>query len=302
MNQFPNKTVMLISILVVALLAGYRYSTKLNKQFLQFKFDWEKEKVLEKHPGLQIDTISDNWLELSGVKDEFVPDNQLTYAVEDGDSKRYFRFASGSKQNSKVTFTGLQWLNGQMNPNGDKVLLTVSELPMVQGHGKKVMTLGNFIFYANEAKYFRRKIALESNIDFIGNRKDVFNFPYSELSNLDDTLISEAQICIVFWAPFAEEDMASIQFQQQLDRLGQSENIEKIIWIKLPTIQGGELGDRYAKVNEIIDNLTSEKLVVLDTDELFKRKNQEYFMEDGWLSKVAYETLVVECLKLLEHG
>ncbi len=310
MTGYPNKLIMILSILLVVILANYRYSSKLNKQLLQFKFDWNKEKIIHEIDDLKIDSLSYNRLMIDDVKENYKPNNQNTYSVVfDDNSKFYFRYVYSNITDSKILFSGLEWLNGQPEEKNQSIKLIESNIPMKKTGGKIVMTIGNEIVFNNEAKYFRRKMAEERKIDFIGDDKDVFNYSYQNINDSEQIMnqvkdIEPAEVYIIFWSPNEHTQISKTlqeDFQNLINFLDQTPKTQKIIWITLPSIKDNEQNFRIHLINEMIENLKSSKLIRIDSESILNEKNQEYLMSDGLsLNKYGYEKLAQGVIKQIK--
>lgn len=310
MNKFPSKLTMVLSILVIAVLLHLRYNQKLFSKHHQLNFDWQKERVLQTWEESNLDSVSYNYLSLTGISEDVSPNNQFTYSVENQYGKRqYFRYIYHIQKGNQIEFRAVEWINGIPDSSFKRIILKESEVPMKKQKGKTVITIGDDYLLKDEAKYYRRKIAAESNFNFEGTKKDVFNYKHEagRESSIQEVLnngkeIPPAEIYILGWS---SKQIFQKDFLNDADKLlralSERPEAEKIIWLNAPKIKNQEVNESNLKLNQLLDNLNNNKLLVLDCYTFFENEKKEYLMPDSiHLNKQGYEMLAKQTLKLLK--
>lgn len=308
MNNFPSKLSMTIIIALIAVFSTYRYAMKLNTKLIQNFFDWDKEVLIHSYNQLTVDSVSYNYLTIRNSISK--PYNQNTFALENqSGQKYYFRFINFFQTDSTSTFSTVEWITGVPDKTDGNFTITESDIPLKIRNGKTLVTIGSDLLVKNEAKYFRRKIASELNINFEGRTKDVFNFKHEAVNSDDWTsemtevdLIPNAEIYIVF-GDFSEQTNSELKNKTErfLEKLTNKEKNEKIIWILLPDVRNEQEKARRKKINQFILSLENPKLEILDANSIFEN-NEIYLMTDGiQLNKVGYETLAHEIVNMLKQ-
>lgn len=307
MSKFPSNTTMIVSLLILAVLSGMKYSSKLDKSQLQLKFDWNKAKEVQQWRHIRIDSLDYNYLLISSFTGQNLPDNQNTLElISDKGEKYYFRFIDVSQKRDTVVLGAVEWLTGVPELKNGNADLLEYDIPIKQNTGKSVVTIGDEMLIKDEAKYFRRKIAAESNVNFEGRRKDVFNYPHEAdyRRSLEDVLdqvahIPEADAYIIMLRPDALVNLPGVK--QLIDVLSKRSQTQKIIWIVFPFLQDTPKQHDRQPIQDYLAGIHNDKLVILNGYMKLKDAPELYYLPDSIsLSKEGYEKLAKETIKLLQ--
>lgn len=307
MSKFPSNTTMIASLLILAVLSGMKYSRKLDKLQLQLKFDWNKAKEVQQWRHIRIDSLAYNYLLISPITGQNLPDNQNTLElISDKGEKYYFRFIDISQKRDTVALGAVEWLTGLPELKNGNADLLEYDIPIKQNTGKSVVTIGDEMLIKDEAKYFRRKIAAESNVNFEGRRKDVFNYPHEAdyKRSLDDVLaqvaqIPDADIYIIMLRPDALVNPPAVK--QLIDVLGKRSQTQRIIWITTTYQHYTSLQHDSQDIKDYLDGIHNDKLVILNGYMKLKDAPELYYLSDSLsLNKQGYERLAKETINLLQ--
>lgn len=312
MHEFPSKSTMIILILAITVFSTYRYALKVDNKLIQNTFDWSNEKKINSFDGLLIDSVSYNYLGIYNFDPGLTLNYQNTYTLEKANRKKYyFRFAFSIKTDSLIQIRGVEWLTGVPDFTQKPITLIESDIPLKEKKGKTVVSIGNEILVKNEAKYFRRKLASETDLNFEGRFKDVYNYKheatnsdewYEKLDEVDS--ISSAEIYILMGS-FSEDLISNDDFIFSLNKfiksLSKKEGNEMILWILLPKVKNDLENQKRHKINELIKSLEEPKLFILDSDSILGDK-ANYLMPDSvQLNKYGYEKLAEEVIKMIKE-
>ena len=312
MNNFPSKLTMIVSILLLAVFSTLKYSTKLNSQLFQLKFDWNDEQVISESDNLVIDSISYNYLAVSGLSEKYNPSNQNTFSVNVSKGERYFfRFINYERNDKKFIFRAVEWLTGVPEKPHDPVSIIESDIPLQKNKGKSIVTLGNELLVKDEAKYFRRKIAIDKEVNFEGRVKDVFNYKHEAVNSenweekwdeVED--VPPADVYILFGI-VNENKITDKSYRNKLssflNELAHRKETQKIIWILSPYVKNKTQNARNQVSNQYISSLKMDKLQLLDAYSIFEKEETDYLMADSiQLNKYGYEKLADKTAELLK--
>ncbi len=109
------------------------------------------------------------------IKDFFPVNNQNTFVIND---TYYFRAVRIDRQVDQLNFIGVHWINEYPRNLNGTIKLGRSNLQLVQNSGTKITMIGDSQMGWREGKYTRKWIAEKMKVHFIGNRHDVFGYPY----------------------------------------------------------------------------------------------------------------------------
>lgn len=312
MNNYPSKIIMIVSILVVALLSGARQTMKQSANMFQLQFDWDKKEIIYKIKHLKIDSLSYNYLSLSGAESFYQPNNQNTYSLTYPNGKVYFfRFINSENIENNIEFKAVEWLTGIPDFSDAEVKLEELKVPLLKKNGYSILTLGDEFLIKDEAKYYRKKIASETDVNFLGSQTDVFNFKHDATFNGDwnfiyneITKIDTAQVYIIS-AGIDEQVLAQADLKFKLNailnELANRKSTQKIIWVNAPFVKNSSKNELNRSFNQILMNLNNEKLQILDAYSIFKNEKINYLMSDSvQLNKFGYELLAIKTIELLQ--
>lgn len=303
---------MIVSIFVIALLIGVRQTMKHSTDMFQLHFDWDKKELIYGKDHLKIDSLSYNYLSLSGADSTYQSNNQNTYSMTFPNGKVFFfRFISSESKDGKIEFKAVEWLTGIPDFSDAEVKLEELNVPFVQNNGYTILTLGDEFLVKDEAKYYRKKIASQMDVNFLGSQTDVFNFKHEATFHGDWNFIFKeipkidtAQVYIISAGIEEHELMQSelkSKLNQILNELATRNSTQKIIWINAPFVKNRSKNELNRAFNEILMNLDNEKLQILDAYSLFKNEKANYLMADSvHLNKFGYELLAKKTIELLQ--
>ncbi|WP_299098147.1 hypothetical protein [uncultured Winogradskyella sp.] len=101
--------------------------------------------------------------------------NQKTYVIN---NKHYFRSERIETNKDTLTFIGVHWINEYPRHLQGDIQLGLSNLLLNQKEGISIAMIGDSQMGWREGKYTRKWISEKLNVRFVGNKKDVFGFPY----------------------------------------------------------------------------------------------------------------------------
>lgn len=298
---------MISSILIIAVLSSIKFQKKLERNHFQLKFDWKKEREIQNWGSVSIDTMDYNFLKLSGINLSKHPDFQNTFAIQtDKNDKYYFRFINVVQSNDTMILSAVEWITGMPNLQGKKVDLYEYDIPLLVKTGKSIVTIGDEMMIRDEAKYFRRKIASEQNLNFEGRTKDVFNYKHEaeygktlqDIVNEVDSIPIADYYVIYFTKP--EEGEYQKYALELLNVLSARNVTERIIWINTPLLNNSSQNIKKIEFENFLATLDNRKLKISNVSSLFGVHVETYYMPDGiYLNKSGYEKLASETVKLL---
>lgn len=306
MSTFPSNSTMVLSLLILALLSGMKYGSKLDKSQLQLKFDWNKSIEILHCKDVKVDSVEYNTFQVSGFTNQNLPSNQHTIKlISAKGSHYYFRFIDVAQRRDTVVFGAVEWLTGVPDFKNVLVDLIEYDIPMKRNDGFSVITIGDEMLVKDEAKYFRRKIAAETDVNFEGSIKDVFNYPHEAdyKRTLADILekisnLQEVPVYIMMLRPDVEVDQEAVKLL--VDTLSARNKTQMIIWITTSFNPNVSIPHEAHHIQEYLVNLQNEKLVILNGQTLLADAPNLYYLSDTFsLSKEGYEKLAKETIKLL---
>ncbi len=307
MSRFPSNTTMILSILIIAVLSSMRYSRKLDREHFQLKFDWKNKQEILTIQQLYIDSIDYNFIRLTGIKEVEIPDNQHTFAIHTKKKGNYyFRFIDAAINHDVLSLQSVEWLTGTPELESGYVDLIAYDVEFEANGGKTVVTIGDELLIKDEAKYFRRKIASESKVEFIGSQKDVFNYRHeASYSNRVETILDnvaqmpDADFYIVLM--YAPPDSSQHLIPTLIDDLTNRTHTQKVIWITVPDLRQSADNRDKSMVGSTLNSLHNDKLEVLDATNWIQDDIAKWYMADGvHLNKPAYEQIAMETVKRLQ--
>ena len=209
---------------------------------------------------------------------------------------------------NSLIFTAVEWITGVPEVQNQKVNLTESDIPLKEKKGKTVVTIGDESLVKDEAKYYRRKIANETELNFLGTKKDVFNYLHFaarensiEKVNADFESIPTADFYILSWnaSQLKQEDLRNLK--SFIQAVSKRKTTQKIIVLNAPKVKNTKQNQINQNYNDQISTLSNPKLIILDAFDLFKQERKEYLMPDSvHLNKLGYEKLAHKTVELLK--
>lgn len=306
MSRFPSSLTMMVSILIIAALSSLRYSRKLEGAHFQLKFDWNNKKEIQGFQHIHLDSLDYNYLQFSGMNLGLSPNNQHTFAIQVKKWQQYyFRFIDHEIHGDTLVMQAVEWLTGVPELQPGYVDLYELDVALKHNRGKNIVTIGDEMLIKDEAKYFRRKIATLRPVNFLGSKKDVFNFKHEADYGytIDGILqdierIPEADWYIIF--VHTSLDASTSDLSRLLDTLLERQTTHKVLWISVPDLRSAFQQFNSSAWSEVLDAHGRDRLILLDGATLFEGDVKSYYMQDSvHLNKQAYEKLAEATVKLL---
>lgn len=309
MNTFPSNKTMLITILLVTLGFGIKFITTSNQQFFQLNFDWDKEEPKKDLGTAILDSVSYNYVEISN--NNFQPDSQNTYKLSTKAGSYYFRYVYHLFENANIRFKGVEWITDIPESTGVEYNIEEVFLPLKDGAGPTVVTLGDRLLIENEAKYYRKDLTNLFPVAFKGEYYDVFDFPHEAIKTNTSTSIL-AQIKNIPKADYYvlmygyNENIDSLEtFQKTTKEILESLQIkkpQKIVLITLPPSKNGLVNQRNSEINDVFIALSKiNDFELIDTFQLFSENIDKYIRKDGInISRGGYYELAKETAKRIK--
>ncbi|HNP66390.1 MAG TPA: SGNH/GDSL hydrolase family protein [Aequorivita sp.] len=303
MNPFPSNKTMLITILLVTLGFGIKFISSSNQQFFQLNFDWDKEKPIKDLGMAILDSISYNYVKIS--KNNFRPDPQNTYKISTKTDSYYFRYIYALLDHETIQFKGVEWITDIPESTGIEYNIEEVFLPLKDGAGPKVVTLGDRLLVENEAKYYRKDLTNLFPVTFKGEYYDVFDFPHEAIkTNTSKSIlaqiknISKADYYVLMYG--SNEKIDSLEtFQNNTKEILEALQIkkpQKIILITLPPSKDSLVNQRNREINNVFQALSkTNDFELIDTYQLFIENLDKYLRKDGVnISRDGYHELAMK--------
>lgn len=309
MNPFPSNKIMLITILLVSLGFGIKFISSSNQQFFQLNFDWDKEKPVKDLGTAILDTVSYNYV---GIRNNnFKPNPQNTYKLSTKTNSYYFRYIYILREDEATQFKGVEWITDIPESTGIEYNIEEVFLPLKDGTGPAVVTIGDRLLVENEAKYYRKDLTNLFPVAFKGEYYDVFDFPHEAIKTNTSTSIL-AQIKNIPKADYhvlmygSNENLDSLEtFQKNTAEIIndlQSKKPQKIILITLPPSKDVIINERNREINDVFLKLSkANNFELIDTFQLFSENLDKYIRKDGRnITRDGYFELAKETAKRIK--
>lgn len=289
MNPFPSNKLMLITILLVILGFGIKFISSSNQQFFQLNFDWDKEKPIKDFGSAILDSVSYNYVKIS--KNNFRPDPQNTYRLSTKTDSYYFRYIYVLKDSEAIQFKGVEWITDIPESTNTKYKIEEVFLPLKEGTGPTVVTLGDRLLIENEAKYYRKDLTNLFPVAFKGEYYDVFDFPHEAIkTNTSKSILAQIKnipkvdYYILMYG--SNENIDSLEtFQNNTKEILEALQIkkpQKIILIALPPSKDSLVNQRNREINNVFQALSkTNDFELIDTYQLFIENLDKYLRKDG---------------------
>lgn len=177
MSSFPSIKVITYTLIAIIIYLSIDFYLKGEKTFFQLNYNWDAQELINEYQITKIDTISYDYLGLSikGIPDADFNSN-TTYSL---DGTHYFRYTSLDKNNNRLTFKGVYWINSTPEKGEDISSISTLHLPLIQRGDHTVCMIGDSQLTWRYGRYTRKNvIAKRKKIKFIGNELDVIGYPY----------------------------------------------------------------------------------------------------------------------------
>lgn len=288
MNNFPRNRI--IFPLITILLIGFsiNYFSKLNKSFYQLQYNWDSKKLVEL---LNIDqivnyTYSEITLEKSDSNMNFDP--RYSYSITT-DKEYYFRFNYIENYGNTYHLKDLIWINEQPSHLDNVKTIAKLQIPLKQNpNSLKIAMIGDELIYHNEAKYLRKEVKKSLDVNFLGDRIDLFSTHYLDIEDEKTSIPSDANVVIVFSKTYPKSFYHKLN---QFLKLSQ----KKIIVINAPK-----------HLNDSIDDFDAQQLkiqidpIYLDPFTGFNKNESTYYYDNKYLTYEAYQKIALSIAKQLK--
>lgn len=289
MNNFPRNRI--IFPLIAILLIGFSitYFSKLNKSFYQLQYNWNSKNLIEL---LSIDHIinynsSEITLEKSTSDLNFDP--RYSYSITT-DKEYYFRFNYIDNYGKTYHLKDLIWINEQpSNLNGVKTIAKL-QIPLKQNpNSPKIAMIGDELIYHNEAKYLRKEVKKLLDVNFLGDRIDLFSTSYLDIEDEKINIPSDANVVILFSKNYPKSFYHKLN---QFLKLSQ----KKIIVINAPKHLNDNITDFDAQQLKIkVDPIYLDPFIGFN-----KNESVYYYDDNKYLTYEAYQKIALSIAKQLK--
>lgn len=293
--------------IVFLLVVIFKYQTKIETYFFQFRYNWGEEKVISTlTKNIIPDSLGIDFLSIKtdpNSIDKYVNANQAYCLV--ANERYYFRATNVLKQKNNITFKGIVWITTPPQiSKEEKVNLEMVELNILQKGTHKVMTLGDSQTIWRYAREFRKAISEKNkNVNFVGTQKDVYGFPYSggvfatsrEILEIAKKPLNIDTLILFFGAHDKEKRKEEIIENLRLlrDEL-KSKEINSIIVISLPNSEKTDVHLYNNWFNEQLETNFQklDNVHFLEIDEILSHQSHKFLMSDKvHLNRDAYSLL-----------
>lgn len=302
MSHFPSSKTMLITFLGLITWFGLKHIKNANELFFQLNYNWENEKTLNNFGNVTLNSVTYNIVEVNlENKVDVSPSN--TYKLTNDNNSYYFRYIYSIIKKNTYKFHGVEWITEIPTKDNLKYTFTEVNLPLNQKDGVSTITVGDDFLLGNEAKYFRKFLAQQSDVNYRGRFNDVFNYPHEAIKgNTSKSILKQIEEIedvdryILF---FGSEDK-SLPFDEIktnilsiIKKLKTDKNAKEITLILLPPSIIKKIDEYNISYNKLIKEVINPSNVIfIDSYDLFKDDLDKYIREDGFsLTKDAYYKL-----------
>lgn len=309
MNPFPSNKIMLITILLVTLGFGIKFINSSNQQFFQLNFDWDKEKPIKDLGTAMLDSVSYNYLKISNC--DFRPNSQNTYKLSTKTDSYYFRYIYVLLDVETIQFKGVEWITGIPESTNTEYKIEEVFLPLKDGTGPSVVTLGDRLLIEYEAKYYRKDLRNLFPVIYRGEFYDVFDFPHqANKTNTSASILAQikkipkAEYYVLMYG--TNENLDSLEtFQRNTEEILDAlivKKPQKIVLITLPPSKDDLVNQRNSEINDVFIKLSkTNDFELIDTFQLFSENIDKYIRKDGInISRDGYYKLAKETTKRIK--
>ena len=196
----PSNNILCLTLGILLCYLSFDFFTDAKKDFFVLNYNWEQANPVPICDVSVLDYQVNILTIANGTSCQF--DNQKTYVVN---GKHYFRAERIERTNNTFNFIGIHWINEYPRHLEDVISLGESHLNLVQQSGTKIAMIGDSQMGWREGKYTRKWIAEKLKVHFIGDRHDVFGYPYffdtsykSKQIPEEDLKIDSAEVIIMY--------------------------------------------------------------------------------------------------------
>lgn len=284
MSLQSPKIIGLIFLILIIFLSIDFYQKK-EEDLWQFNYAWDQEKTIEE---VKIDSILKmgyDYVEIAiskKISTKFKKNNTLKFIT--GKKDYYFLFNSYQQSTNKIRFSSGFWLLDQ--PNNIKYpRLQLVNLPLKQNGDIKVCTIVDSHLIWRAGRFFRKEMfSYNKELTFVGNKKDVFGFPYvgNFLNNTTKTLseeIPEAKYYILLLGLHEDKTEFINNYENLYQKINATNPNAKIFWITLPHKK--ETDKNSNKINDFITSNKKNNMEVIDFSSIIDENDYNGMSKDG---------------------
>jgi lysophospholipase L1-like esterase len=309
-RNFPSKNAISVTLIAVVVYLTIDFHLKSKKDFFQLNYDWKSKQVLKVIGGINLDSLSYDFVNLNLPKNKSQFEETLnSYYSFALDNRYYFRCSSIIKNGNKVAFNGVFWINEMPKKSYQPNELIIIEMPLAQNGNRTVCMLGDSYITWREGKNTRKYIAKSiPEIKFIGNNRDVFGYPYqaSTLNNTDNVIDHLEEL------PYSDTFILFIGAHEK-NPLETEENLTKIISFLLskasnlvlviPPAYETKEADKILRIikSTYFRYKEYDKVKIIDLSIMLSIPDR-YLMRDGiHLNKAGHERLAEYLIRVLKQ-
>lgn len=285
MKSQSNKIIWVtFSVLVIYLIIDF-YQKK-EDNFWQFNYAWDQEKIIEE---IEIDSIGQlnyNYVELSTsekLSSNFNTNNVLKFIA--GKQNYYFFYNGFQKFPDKVRFTSGFWLLEQ--PENIKYpRVQLIDLPLKQNGNIKVCTIVDSHLLWRGGRFFRKDMfEANRNMSFVGNKNDVFGFPYvGEILNKTSKTLNEnipqADYYIILLGQHDNANDFKNNFENLNNKVLNTAPQSNIIWMTVPP--NYSKNKSYSEINSYLNSKNEqENFKIVDFSDFVNLDDKHKMIKDS---------------------
>jgi len=299
MKNRLHKYIYIVNAILLIYLT-WEFVSEESRNFFSLNYDWSKEKIIRKVDEVTLDSLSDNYLQLS-TSHKINSKPFHSFKLDNDTGTFYFRYTYSIANKEQIIFKGLIWINKQPKISSDNLFkLSEVDLPIKNVKGIDVVTIGDKQFYQNEAKYFRRELRRREDVNFLGKKKDLYGFNYLDFKDLNYSQldIPKVEYIIIIIKPKPDIYNEFKRLKEFILKSFSEEKMKKVILITQPIYEDT---DQYiVKYNKMLLNFSKEmkNIICIDLQSVFK-DNSNYFRKNiNEISKEGYERIAKEVFQL----
>lgn len=298
----------LIAFIVLVVISLIDFAFYVDKElFFNHKFDVSETEYLSNLGDVQVVEATHNSIVFKDLKSKLKP--KYTYNLKFKDGKSYnFTFHDWKTENQKTTLNYVVWLFVKPLQSKGKAVLKEIEIPRKEEGTQKVAfiseQLGCCLMNGKKMRFEWNKI--NSDINFVGQEKDVFGYGYYGGENITTSgLISKIERIenndfVILWTGRNDGEKPT---QDTVDAIGsmlktlKQNNPNAKIVLMYPAPSPNEQYD--IRINKVVKLLRQTKfdseVLEIDLYKFIKDQNNwkdSFFFEDYGLTEEAYKTIV----------
>tara|TARA_R110000868_G_scaffold162747_1_gene394230 strand:+ start:6076 stop:6990 length:915 start_codon:yes stop_codon:yes gene_type:complete len=276
-----------------------------SNNYSSLNYNWSKTKEIKVFENVVIDSVSENFLRLVTTKKLNVKPFS-TYKIKNKYKTYFFRFNYSIPGDKEITFKDLIWLNTMPKIENKKFYLIEVDLPIKETKGVNVTTIGDDQIFQNEAKYFRKELRRINNVNFFGDKKDIYGFNYIGNKNLTFQYLNnnylevpKTEYYVIMLKPEDNIEIAYLNLKEFILKVISKKRAEKIILITLPIYNESISTLRDFNIKLINFSKENKNIFLVDSNLILKGMPNFYRKSINEISKEGYERLAKQVSKIL---